>query len=330
MSLLWALRIGALLTPLVPARVGYWLCRIIGVAVFLGHHRARRHVLDNLRHVCPKCSWRWRLWQAARVFITAVMNYYDLVRIRSVDRHRLRDLIEVRGWIHVEEALARGRGVIVISAHLGNFNVVAQYPAELGLETAIVVERVQPSSLFAYLCRLRSATGVRVLPSGPEAVPAILRLLRRNGVLLVAGDRDVTGHSRLVHFFDAPAPLPIGPVVLAQRTGATLLPAFTLRLTPRRSLVIVDPPLQLAHTGDPEQDLRENLKQVARCLERMIRTDPGQWAVLQPVWAAGPCRTPLAETLGTVPLSDHLLLPAVQPEASTETAPPQSDPSNSG
>lgn len=328
MSLLWALRIGALLTPLVPARVGYWLCRIIGVAVFLGHHRARRHVLENLRHVCPQCSHRWRVWHAARVFITAVMNYYDLVRIRSVDRHRLRELIEVRGWTHVEEALSRGRGVIVISAHLGNFNVVAQYPAELGLETAIVVERVQPPQLFVSLCRLRSATGVRVLPSGPEAVPAILRLLRRNGVLLVAGDRDVTGQSRCVPFFDAPAPLPIGPVALAQRTGATLLPAFTIRLTPRRSLVIIDPPLQLVHTGDPERDLVENLQQVARCLERMICTDPGQWAVLQPVWAVETCRTPLAEALGTVLAPDHLVSPSVGTDGSTPTAPSRSDPPN--
>ncbi|MDW8059206.1 MAG: lysophospholipid acyltransferase family protein [Thermomicrobium sp.] len=301
MTLLWALRIGAILTLFVPAAIGYWLCRIIGVAVFLVHRRARRNVLDNLRHVCHRCGRLWRLRQACRVFITAVMNYYDLVRLRSVDRARLPELVEVRGWQNVEAALANGRGVIVISAHLGNFNVVAQYPAALGLEAAIVVERVRPPELFTYLCRLRSATGVRVLPSGPEAVPAILRLLRRNGILLVAGDRDVTGHSRLVRFFDAPAPLPIGPVTLALRTGATLLPAFTVRLSPRRSLVVLDPPLALVRTGDAERDILVNLENVARCLERMIRTDPGQWTVLQPVWAPAEKRAPLAEALGSVP-----------------------------
>ncbi|MCX2726230.1 lysophospholipid acyltransferase family protein [Thermomicrobium sp. 4228-Ro] len=305
MSLLWALRIGALLTLVVPVRLGYWLCRLIGITVFLVHRRARRNVLENLHHVCPRCSAVWRYRQAARVFITAVMNYYDLVRLRSVDRDRLRDLVEVRGWEHVETALSRGRGVIVISAHLGNFNVVAQYPAALGFEAAIVVERVRPARLFAYLCRLRSATGVRVLPSGPEAVPAILRLLRRNGILLVAGDRDVTGHSRWVRFFDAPAPLPIGPVALALRTGATLLPAFTIRLSTRRSLVVVDPPLELIRTGDHEHDIVANLETAARCLERMIRTDPGQWTVLQPIWAAPQARTPLAEALGSVPLVEH-------------------------
>lgn len=309
MSLLWALRIGALLTLVVPTRVGYWLCRLIGIGVFLFHRRARRNVLDNLRHVCPRCSIVWRYHQAARVFVTAVMNYYDLVRLRSIDRDKIKELVDIRGWTHVEDALAQGRGIIVLSAHLGNFNVVAQYPAALGLEAAIVVERVQPPKLFNYLCRLRSATGVRVLPSGPEAVPAILRLLRRNGILLVAGDRDVTGNNRWVQFFDAPAPLPVGPVALALRTGATLLPAFTIRLSTRRSLVVVEPPLELVRTGDVEHDIRVNLQAVARSLEKMIRTDPGQWTVLQPVWAPAHERAPLAEALGTVPLPDEVSAP---------------------
>jgi KDO2-lipid IV(A) lauroyltransferase len=68
-------------------------------------------------------------------------------------------------------------------------------------------------------------------------------------------------------------------------------------------LVVVDPPLDLVHTDDQEHDLLANLELVARALERMIRTDPGQWAVLQPVWADASPRTPLAEALGTVPAS---------------------------
>ncbi len=318
MSLLWALRIGALLTVLVPTRLGYAICRIVGTLVFLIHYRARGHVLANLRHVCPNCSrvWRWR--QGVRVFVTAAMNYYDLLRLRSVDRNRVRELVDLHGWPHFEEAHARGRGVIVISAHLGNFNVVAQYPAELGYEAAIVVERVRPPQLFQYLARLRSAAGVRVLPSGPEAIPAILRLLRRNGILLVAGDRDVTGHSHWVRFFDAPAPLPIGPVALALRTGATLLPAYTIRISTRKSLVLIDPPLELVRTGDFDRDIVINLERIARCLERMIRTDPGQWAVLQPVWASAEERAPVAEALGTIPSPQGTLSPA----ASADDPPP--------
>jgi lauroyl/myristoyl acyltransferase len=222
MWLLWTMRAGALLTPIVPARAGYWICRTIGLLLYLLKLRTRRAVLDNLRHVAPQRSWLWRQRQAARVFITATMNYYDLVRLRSVDRDRLAELLEVHGWLHVEAALARGKGIIVLSAHLGNFSVVAQYPATLGLQAAVIAEQVQPPELFRYLARLRSAMGITVLPPGASSVLPILRLLRKNGILLVAGDRDVTGHSRRVRFFDAPAYLPVGPVVLQEMQDSYL------------------------------------------------------------------------------------------------------------
>lgn len=302
MWLLWAMRAGALLTPIVPARAGYWICRTIGLLLYMLKLRTRRAVLDNLRHVAPQRSWLWRQRQAARVFITATMNYYDLVRLRSVDRDRLTELIEVHGWPHVEAALARGKGVIVLSAHLGNFSVVAQYPATLGLQAAVIAEQVQPSELFRYLARLRSAMGITVLPPGASSVLPILRLLRKNGILLVAGDRDVTGHSRRVHFFDAPAYLPVGPVVLALRTGATLLPAYTVRRSARKSAVFVEAPLELVRTGDEERDLDANMKLVARALERMIRVDPGQWSVLQRVWDRPLAEVvPQGEAIGQIP-----------------------------
>ncbi len=302
MWLLWAMRAGALLTPIVPARAGYWICRVIGLLVYLVKVRTRAAVLDNLRHVAPKRGWFWRQRQAARVFITATMNYYDLLRLRSVDRERLTELIEVYGWPHLQASLARGKGVIVLSAHLGNFNVVAQYPAALGLQAAVIAEQVHPPELFRYFTRLRSAMGIRVLPPGAGSVLPILRLLRRNGLLLVAGDRDVTGHSRRVHFFDAPAYLPVGPVVLALRTGATLLPAYTVRRSTRKSVVFIEAPLELVRTGDEERDLDENMRRVARALERMISADPGQWSVLQRVWQR-PLEevVPQGEAIGEIP-----------------------------
>ncbi len=302
MWLLWAMRAGALLTPIVPARAGYWICRVIGLLVYLLKVRTRAAVLDNLRHVAPKRGWLWRQRQALRVFITATTNYYDLLRLRSVDRERLSELIEVYGWPHLKAALARGKGVIVLSAHLGNFNVVAQYPAALGLQAAVIAEQVQPPALFRYFTRLRSAMGIRVLPPAAGSVLPILRLLRRNGLLLVAGDRDVTGNSRPVHFFDAPASLPVGPVVLALRTGATLLPAYTLRRSTRKSVVFIEAPLELVRTGDEERDLDENLRRVARALERMISADPGQWSVLQRVWQR-PLEevVPQGEAIGEIP-----------------------------
>lgn len=285
MWLLRVLRVGAWLTPILPPAVAYALCRIVALLFFLGNYRVRRQVLDNLRHVAPAAP-RWRRYlDAERVVVTVVLNYYDMVRLWTVDRDRVLELFEVEGWDYLEEALSRGEGLIVLSAHVGNFNVVASYPAAAaGYHTAVIAERVEPPALFDYVAGLRSGIGIDVIPPGSEAIRPILRLLRQNGILLLAGDRDVVGHGAMQEFFGEPAALPVGPVLLAMRTRAALLPVFTLRRRGKPSIVHIAPPIDLVRSGDWEADLQHNHQLMARALERMIAVDPGQWAVLQQVW----------------------------------------------
>jgi phosphatidylinositol dimannoside acyltransferase len=284
MWLLRGLRVAAILTPLLPARAGYALCQAIGTLYHIMNFRARRSIIDNLGHVEPRAWWFRRELLAARVCITVAKNYYDLLRLRSVDRENILDLIDVEGVEHVEAALERGKGLIIVSAHLGNFSVVARLPAALGYRSAIIAEEVKPAALFSYMVRLRSAMGIEVIPPGHQAVRRIFRLLRDNGILLVAGDRHVVGRGMATSFFDATTLLPYGPALLAMRTDASLLPAYTLRVSDRKSIVVLLPPLELARTGDWDADLRENVQRVTHALEGMIAIDPGQWAVLQRVW----------------------------------------------
>lgn len=287
MWLLWALRIGTILVPLVPARLGYWMCRGIGLLTYLGGYRARRQVEWNLRHTDLRAG-RLQLSRAAiGVFTTVVTNYYDLLRLRSADRDEILDLLDIQGVRHLETAVEAGKGVIVLSAHLGNFSVVARYPATRGWPTAIIAERMHPPALDAFMVRLRSAAGLEIIAPGPEAARPILNVLNRKGVLILAADRDITGNGYLVPFFGTPAHLPAGPVLLAMHTGAALLPAFTIRRSPSKSDVYIDQPIDLVNTGDMDADLAINLRIMAAALERMIATDPTQWAVLQAVWELG-------------------------------------------
>ena len=302
MWLLWALRLGTILVPIVPARLGYAICRGVGLLAYLTSYRARRQVLGNLEHSAPYASRLRRHRAAIGVFTTAATNYFDLLRLRAADDDELREFMDIRGERHLDQAVAAGKGVIVVSAHLGNFNVVARYPAIRGWPTAIVAEQVRPPGLDDLLTRLRSTAGLEIISTGPGAVRSILSLLHRKGVVLLAADRDIGGHSHPVSFFGAPANLPAGPVILAMHTGAPLLPAFTIRRSPWKSDVYIDRPIDLVKTGDFDADLQSNLRLMAAALERMIATDPAQWAVLQAVWK--PTGTPPGrqrERRGSVP-----------------------------
>ena len=297
-----ALRIASVVTPLGPAWFGYLVCRVIAVFFFFIKVPTRRQVIDNLHHVTPGKRWLSYQIDAFKVFETVNANYYDLLRFRTVDRDQFAQLMEVRGHDNLDRALECGKGVIILAAHLGNYSVVGQYPATIGIRSAIIAERVQPPGLFNYMVRLRSAAGIEILPPGREAIPPILRLLRANGVLMVAGDRDVSGQGVEVDFFGQPASLPAGPAILAMRTGAALIPTYTIRTSTRHSVVYIEEPLKLRRSRDREADLRHNVQIIARTLERMIVTDPTQWAVLQRVWGAPPTTLQQrGEGLGSVP-----------------------------
>ncbi len=297
-----ALRIAAFLTPLLPAWFGYGLCRFVAIMFYLVKIPTRYQVIENLKHVNPDRSWLSYQIATFKVFVTVNANYYDLLRLRSVDRDKFLDLLEVRGREHLDAAIAAGKGAVIVSAHIGNFSVVGKYPSTIGIRTAIIAEKVKPAGLFNYMVRLRSAAGIDIFPPGREAIPPILRLLRSNGVLLVAGDRDVSRQGIEVEFFGEPASLPAGPALLAMRTGAALIPAYTVRTSSRKSVVHIKPPLELVRTHDREADLLTNVQIIARELEKMISHDPTQWAVLQRVWGTPPTEIQQrGEGLGSVP-----------------------------
>ncbi|TVR71101.1 MAG: lipid A biosynthesis acyltransferase [Sphaerobacteraceae bacterium] len=284
MWLLRILKLVAILTPLIPASIGYALCSVVGTAFFLVNGTARSNVMANLDQVLPGASRAHKLRTARRVCETVVTNYYDLLRIRSIDRDRISDKVEIEGLEHIYQALEAGRGAIIVSGHIGNFSVMAKLPSTLGLTAGIIAERVEPPELFNYMVRLRSAMGIEVIPPDAGSLRKILDLLNRNGILLLAADRDVTNQGLPVHLFGEETRLPSGPVVLAMRTGARLIPASTYRRQDGTSAVHLNPPIELIDSGDRASDVRLNLQIVADHLESMIAVDPGQWGVLQRIW----------------------------------------------
>ncbi len=315
------LRIGAFLTPILPAWFGYGLCRVLAIIFYLVKIPTRRQVIENLWHVQPNRHWISYQIDTIKVFTTVNANYYDMLRIRSVDQEIFDELLEVKGREHLDRALEYGKGVIVVSAHLGNFSVVGKYPASVGIRSAIIAERVSPPGLFNYMVRLRSAAGIDIIPPGREAIAPIIRLLRSNGVLLVAGDRDVSRQGIEVDFFGEPASLPAGPALLAMRTGAVLIPAYTVRTSTRHSVVYIQPPIALVRTRDREDDLKTNVQIIARTLEKMIVDDPTQWGVLQRVWGTPPPEIQQrGEGLGSVPttIPDHGTVPRLTMPESPE------------
>lgn len=284
MKTYYLLRIATIVVRFVPPRLAYWMCSLIGGIVFTVNYGIRSAVLDNVQHVLPKASRRLKRILARKVIRNVMKNYYDVIRMPSMSTAALERNNTVHGIDNLEEALKLGKGVLLITGHIGNFSIVASLAASRNYKAAVVVEDLEPPVLHDYVSKLRGHFGLRLLKMGSSEIRTIYKLLRNNEILLLAVDRDVNDDGVPVRFFGEQADMPPGAVALALRTGAAIVPGYTLRLPDNTSVVIIDPAIELTRTGNRDEDLRINMEKVARILETYILKAPDQWVVLQRVW----------------------------------------------
>ena len=288
MQILRALKLGLWLTRWLPFPVQQALYYPLGALFYVGRPATRRAIVANQRQVLATRSWLRLRWQAYRVLVNVVRNYHALLRLHELTDDQIYSLVEMRGRERLEAALAGGRGVIVLAAHMANYNILAPFSSLFGLPIAAFVEPVRPPALFEFVSKIRARTGLQLLLPNREGTAAAMRLLRQGGILFVTGDRYLGTNGTLVTFFGRPTYLPHGMVVLALRHGAPLLPVTLRRLPHGRLLVEFQAPLPLIDTGRAREDQAANMRLVARALEETIGGAPEQWIVLDPVWPAEP------------------------------------------
>jgi len=200
-------------------------------------------------------------------------------------------MLDVEGIEYLEQALALGRGVILFSAHLGPFNYLAQWIAIKGYQLIIPVEHLKDERTLDLTVQLRNSKGVQFLPLGGSApMRTILKALRSNRIVLITADRAVEGESVEKLFFGEPARLPIGPVSLAQRTGAALVGASGWH-TSRSRIAGKFVPLTLELAENERNDTDIVMNALIKKLEAYIKPHAGQWVVFSPVWLSDFAKT---------------------------------------
>jgi len=280
----YAYRLLGAVMPRVPPRLGYALFSRLGNLAHDKGTAARENVQDNLRHVLGPRADAARIEGVAReIFRNQARNYYDLFRVASLSSSEIERLVTLRGLENLDRGLAMGKGLIGVTAHFGNLDVVAQALALHKYPVTVVAEHLKPERLYQYVTSLRASKGIRIIPLDGFLRP-LFRALRNNELVGLAADRNLTGTGTLIDFFGAPALLPDGYVQLALRTGATLVPFFSLRTPDNTFKAFVEPPIELEDTGNAQQDTRAGMARVVSVLEKFIGEHPEQWVMFQPVW----------------------------------------------
>jgi len=192
----------------------------------------------------------------------------------------------VVGFGRLVEGRERGKGVLLLTAHLGNWEVGGLMLAEVKQPIHVVlVPDIYPAVEKARR-RLHQRRGVTEIPVDRSFVPtlSILRALRANGVVAMQGDRDFDNTGMPVRFFGREAYFPRGPLRVAMATEATVLPAFIVRVPDGRYRAIIEEPLAIDRVGNREANLKTNLERYVAILERYVACYPEQWYCFYPFW----------------------------------------------
>ena len=214
--------------------------------------------------------------KAAFKNISRDMMEVGLSYVFAPDQRFLKKNISVQGIENLDNALKKGKGVIAISAHLGNFPLISAKMAVLGYPFSLIAKAPKNIYLVDVFQEWRHRLGIGVIPYKPRhrCVSESVKVLRKNGIIMMLIDQNARKrYGVYVDFFDYQLPTYSGPIVLALRTGAALVPMFIHRNTNDTETLHVLPEITL----NKDQEVSENLRTINVLCETWIKKYPDQW-----------------------------------------------------
>jgi len=272
-------RLGTRFIGYLPRALAYWGAARIADISYLFSSTARENVKRNLRRALPRVGER----EIARLALSTFRNYsgylVDYGIFKGLDAASLAKVLRNNeGDRHVDRAVKRGRGIIVLTVHIGNWELGGIYFAKRGLKINVVTAREGVPEIDALKREYRRKHEINtvILGDSPFSTIELLAVLNRGEVVAMLVDRYNGGQGGAVvaDFFDRPCSFPKGPLLLAKMTGAVILPAVVIKEGGvYRS--IIGGPVTLDPAGDSafESCAREILKS----FEATIRLYPDQW-----------------------------------------------------
>lgn len=277
-------RIGQGIALSLPLPWAYRVALLVSDAHYIFAHGDRRAVTENLRAIFPEKTKRQintiRIW----VFRNFAKYLVDFFRSTTMDRAYVEKRVKIVNLHYIDEALEKKKGVIILTAHLGNWELGGLTMGILGYPLWAVALPHKEKRVNDFFNFQRSSKGVHVIPLG-KAVRACLNVFRENKILALVGDRDFTEKGIMLDFFGKPTFLPEGPAAFSLKSGASIIPAFVVRNCDDTFTLSMEPPLEYIPTGNKEKDLIAVISLYKEIFERYIRNYPDQWYTFRKFWS---------------------------------------------
>jgi len=276
-------RIGKFIALHTPLKFGYSFAGFIASACCLFSKNDREAVKENLRVLFPDYSKKKIGAITRKIFINFGKYLVDFFRFSKIDKDYMDKYIKVEGIENMRDALKDKKGVIALSAHLGNWELGGVAVSLLGFPFAAVVLKHADERINRFFIEQREMKGVDVITVG-TAVRRCFSALANNSVVALVGDRDYFDNGIEMDFLGKPMLMPKGPAVFNRRCGSPIVPTFMIRNHDDTFTLKFCEPIRPQHTKDEHHNLIETTKKVARVMEKAIRAHPCQWYVFKRFW----------------------------------------------
>jgi KDO2-lipid IV(A) lauroyltransferase len=192
--------------------------------------------------------------------------------------------IEILGLDTLEAAFARGKGVLLVSGHFANWEIMPFGARDLGISGGVVVRPVNNPYVNRWLERARIKNGMaEQIPKGASGTRRIFSLLRKGEAALLLVDQRAS-EGITIPFFGRDAFTTPAPAALALKLGAVVVPASNERVNGARFRMMVHPPIEPPNTGDPDLDLVEFTAAMTQFIEARVRERPHEWLWIHKRW----------------------------------------------
>lgn len=302
----------------------------------------RAHVRENVRQVL---TWAGReagekaVETAARtIFHQSALNFADLLCLPHTNPLALRDSVTILDGdlAIIDEAISRGQGLVLLTAHLGAFEFVGHGLVARGYPLSSLTGRTTSRFIFDAVTYLRGSQGIRLVDTSPGGVRRVIQALRGGECVAFLADYDFFQNGLPVTLFGRETTLPPGPIRIARATGALVVGCFARR-TPAGYALSIRDPFIVERTNDLDRDVERGMARAVNILQQAIAETPEQWVMFQQVWREAPVDPVRVFPVGS-PLESDLLrrVDAVLPEprrapaptVAPPTAPPPAAPTN--
>ena len=277
-------RLGQWLVSILPVRAAYAFAVLISDIHFLFSKTDREAVRANLKVVLGKDVSSKMVREVFRNFGRYLADFFTMTK--KVSPRYVQEHVEYVNIEHIDHALKKGKGVILVSAHVGNWEMASAVVASLGYPLAVIALIHKDHRVNAFFDRQREFFGTTVIPA-TTAVRRCLEHLKANRVLAILGERDFGAKGMVIDFLGRKAMVPKGTALFSLKTGAPIIPTMFVRKDNGDFRFIFHEPIEppaVPPGGITDELAAQTISRYLSVLEREIREHPLQWLMFREFW----------------------------------------------